>query len=439
MKIGIIGGTSGLGETLALLLKDEFKITISGRNHSKGYNLAKKLKINYCESNKELAKENDIVIISVPINFTEEVIREVANSMKKGSLMIDVTSVKENPSKIMNEFLSDDVEFIPTHPIFGPRTRELDNQVIVLTPIKKGKWYPKIMNYLKNKNMRVLETTSQKHDYMMSIVQVLTHFSYISTASAIEKLKVNIKDTEDFESPIYNLMIDMIARIVSQNPYLTYYIQTENNNGNHIRNTFYDAVLELKDTINNKNEKKFVEIANKATKNMRDIQGALGRSDKAINSLNHEFNLLCQSKNKEIGLRNIYSGEIYNGILKEINHDNLILKENGNVKQLKISNIEVLTDEELDKWKMSTKKIITESIICIFNNKVDEKIIKNTLINLKNIVDVKIINTKERNENKTKIIFKISGLNEKDINNAKKLLNGFGVKTINSNNTKQIF
>ena len=31
-------------------------------------------------------------------------------------------------------------------------------------------------------------------------------------------------------------MIDMIARIVSQNPYLTYYIQSMNNNGENIRN-----------------------------------------------------------------------------------------------------------------------------------------------------------------------------------------------------------
>ena len=72
-------------------------------------------------------------------------------------------------------------------------------------------------------------------------------------------------------------MIDMIARIVAQNPYLTYYIQSMNNNGPQIRNTFAEAVNELRDVINNGNEDKFVDLAIKATKNMGDISGALGR------------------------------------------------------------------------------------------------------------------------------------------------------------------
>ena len=120
---------------------------------------------------------------------------------------------------------------------------------------------------------------------MMSIVQVLTHFSFISTASAIEKLKVDISETEDYESPIYNLMIDMIARIVSQNPYLTYNIQSMNTNGPNIRNTFTEAAIELRDAINSKDEEKFIDIAINATKHMGDIKNALGRSDKAIGAL----------------------------------------------------------------------------------------------------------------------------------------------------------
>ena len=72
----------------------------------------------------------------------------------------------------------------------------------------------------------------------------------------MEKLKVDITETEDYESPIYNLMIDMIARIVSQNPYLTYYIQSMNHNGSKIRNAFSDSVIELKDAIEAKNDEK---------------------------------------------------------------------------------------------------------------------------------------------------------------------------------------
>ncbi|MEE0943733.1 MAG: prephenate dehydrogenase/arogenate dehydrogenase family protein, partial [Methanobrevibacter sp.] len=202
MNVGIIGGTDGLGKTLIYYFKDEFDVYITGRDHKKGKNVADELNVNYIESNEGLANISDMLIISVPIQHTCDVIREVAPYMKEGTVMVDVTSVKEGPSKTMAEVLPDTIEYIPTHPIFGPRTTRLYNQVIVLTPDKKGKWYDKVYRYLESKNMRVIETTAEKHDFMMSIVQVLTHFSFISTASAIEKLKVDLSETEDYESPI---------------------------------------------------------------------------------------------------------------------------------------------------------------------------------------------------------------------------------------------
>lgn len=428
MKVGIIGGSDGLGKTLIYFLRDDFDVIISSVEHEKGRKIATKLGIEYVESNTQLAEMCDIVIVSVPIHVTPSVISQIAPFMRKGSLMVDVTSVKEIPSQVMREELND-VEYLPTHPIFGPRTTELDNQVIVLTPDKKGKWFNKVYNYLDDKNMRIIETTAEKHDYMMSIVQVLTHFSFISTASAMEKLKVDIGETEDFESPIYNLMIDMIARIVAQNPYLTYYIQSMNNNGPKIRNTFAEAVNELRDVVNNNDEDKFVELAIKATKNMGDIRGALGRSDKAINSLNHEYSLLNQSIGKEIGLKHIYSGKIHVGILEKVDKDTAILKDGNKTKKLVVANIEVLSDSELYNWKVKNLNSKTESISCVFPVRVDKHVILDTIANLNNIIDVEITDVYQGPQIKKEdvsLTFKVSGLYKESIGNVKSLLTGFG-------------
>ena len=427
MKVGIIGGSDGLGKTLIYFLKDDFDVIISSVDHEKGRKIANELNIEYAESNTQLASMCDIVIVSVPIHVTPDVICEVAPFMRKDSLMVDVTSVKEIPSQVMKENLN--VEYLPTHPIFGPRTTELDNQVIVLTPDEKGKWFDKVYNYLDSKNMRIIETTAKKHDYMMSIVQVLTHFSFISTASAMEKLKVDIGKTEDFESPIYNLMIDMIARIVAQNPYLTYYIQSMNNNGPKIRNTFAQAVNELRDVVNNGDEDKFVQIAIEATKNMGDIRGALGRSDKAINSLNHEYSLLNQSISKEIGLKHIYSGKVHVGILEKIDKDIAILKDGNKTKKLVVANIEVLSDNELYNWKVKNLNSKTESISCVFPVRVDKHVILNTIANQDNIIDVKIIDIYQGPQIKkddVSLTFEVTGLYKESIDNVKSLLTGFG-------------
>ena len=121
MNVGIIGGTDGLGKTLVYYFKDEFEVYITGRDHEKGNRIASEAGVNYIESNAGLANISDILIISVPIQHTSDVIREVAPYMKAGSLMVDVTSIKEEPSNTMREVLPDEIEYIPTHPVFGPR------------------------------------------------------------------------------------------------------------------------------------------------------------------------------------------------------------------------------------------------------------------------------------------------------------------------------
>ena len=431
MKIGIIGGTRGLGRTIAWYLKDfDFDVTVTGRDAIVGKQVSEELGIKYSDDNKKIVQNSDIVIVSVPISSTEAVIEELAPFMKEGSLMMDVTSVKEGPSKKMQECLNDGVEFIPTHPVFGPRTTDLKGQIIVLTPIEKGEWYPKVYKFLEDKGMRIVETTAGHHDDMMGIVQVLTHFSYISTASAIEKLKVDIRDTENYESPIYNLMIDTIARIVSQNPYLTYSIQHENKRGEKIRQALFDSMSELKDALTREDEEEFVEIALKATKHMGDIQAALGRSDKAINALTKEYNELIQSIGSEMGLKHIYSDTIHVGTLKKMDVDFLYLEDdNGKVKKLKISNVRKLNDEEFYQWKLNNQKMYTRDISAIFNRKSNPHVIKDTLKTFENIIDVIIIDIYKGEpikENEISYTFKIISLTEDAIEECIDTLIGFG-------------
>ncbi len=429
MNVGIIGGTDGLGKTLIYYFRDEFDVYITGTDHKKGRNVADELGANYIESNAGLANISDILVVSVPIQHTSSVIKEVAPFMKSGSLMVDVTSVKEGPSQTMAECLPDTVEYIPTHPVFGPRTTRLDNQVIVLTADKKGKWYDKVYNYLADKNMRIIETTAEKHDFMMSIVQVLTHFSFISTASAIEKLKVDLTESEDYESPIYNLMIDMIARIVSQNPYLTYNIQSMNNNGPKIRNTFAEAVEELRDVINNNDEEKFVDIAIKATKHMGDITNALGRSDKAISALSYEYSYLNESIGTEVGLKHIYSGKIHTGILESLDNKTAVLRNGNKIKKLRIANIRILLPEELHQWKIENLNRITKSISCVFPKNVHVETIQNTAMKMGDIIDIHLTDAytgPQIAEDYISLTFEITSLEKEDIKNVEQLFTGFG-------------
>jgi len=392
LKISIIGGTRGLGRWIAGFLKDKgFEVIITGRDKIIGEKVSKRLGVRYLKDNLKAASQADVVIISVPIENTISVIGEVAPFMKEGSLLMDVTSIKEKPSKAMHDSVPPYVEVIPTHPIFGPRIRSLDGQVIVVTPVKKGEWYKKVCDFLKKENARILVTTPQIHDQMMSVVQGLTHLTYISIAATIQKLQVDVKQSRKFASPIYSLMVDMIARIVAQNPYLVYSIQTENRYTKEVHETFFSTFKEFMEMISKDDQEGFVQAMSSAAKHLDDLEAALGRSDKAISALTEEIRLLKNSIGQEVGLRHIYSGKIHVGNLEELSPDFVTLSKDNKKITLKLSNVEVLNDKEILRWKIRHRPKKTYDVSAIFPKNCNPELIADTIGSLEDVVNASVV------------------------------------------------
>lgn len=430
MKITVIGGTRGLGNWIASFMKKKgFDVTITGRNKTAGETVSKKMGVKYAEHNMEAASEADVVVVSVPIAATVETIREIAPSLKKGTLLVDVTSVKEKPSRVMAECAPEGVEVLPTHPMFGPRIRSLDGQVVVLTPLKKGEWYPKVLNFFKSENARILVTTPENHDQMMSIVQGLTHFAYICVASTIERLQIDVKESRKFASPVYSLMLDMIARIVAQNPYLCYSIQTHNIYIKKTHEAFLETVVEMKDMVSAGKEKEFTGAMSSAAKHLDDLEAALGRSDKAISALTEEISLLKNSVGKEVGLKHIYSGKVHVGVLKELSANFAVLSRDKKETKLKLSNVEVLNDAELSKWKIENLPRRVYDVSAVFPENCDPEVIGATVSNLDGVVDASLVDVYQGNQIKPgekSITVRYSVIDVHSREDVEDLLEGFG-------------
>jgi prephenate dehydrogenase len=432
LKIAVIGGTRGLGKWIASFLSNRgFNVVITGRNVTTGETVSKKLGVDYTRDNIQAAATADVVVIAIPIDITPKIIKEIAPQMKEGSLLIDVTSVKMEPSKVMEEYAAPSVEVLPTHPMFGPRIRSLDGQVVVLTPVKTGQWYDKVFKFLESENSKVIVTTPEIHDRMMSIVQGLTHFAYISIASTIEKLDIDVKESRKFASPIYNLMLDTIARITAQNPYLVYSIQNKNSFIKEAHETFLETFVELKDMISNEDETGFVQEMSSAAKHLDDVESALGRSDKAISALTEELSVLKKLLGQEVGLRHIYSGIVHIGILEELTPDYLIICQNHSTIRLKLSNVEVLNNEYLYKWKLENYAQKSLDISAIFPESSDPKVIIDTIKKLDGVVDAEVIDTYCGNQipaGNISITIRYHFINEVAGKEVGRLLKGFGIQ-----------
>jgi len=243
--IGIIGGTGKLGQWFKKFFeKNHCKVLIASRKT--------KLKPEQC------AAKCDIVIISVPIAATIKVIKEVAPYVREDALLMDFTSLKKEPVETMLKHTQAAV--IGTHPVFGPSISTLKNQTLVLCPARPKKWLPWIKNILEKNGALVRITTPEKHDQMMSIIQGVTHFSTICVAHTLKKLGIDVAESLRYTSPIYKVRMDMVGRLLNQDPELYADIEMLNPSNQKAMEEYIRSTRELIGIIKRKDRGEFVKF-----------------------------------------------------------------------------------------------------------------------------------------------------------------------------------
>ena len=226
MKILIIGGTGETGRWFAKFYKKHgFDVVLWGVNRRK--DIAQELGVRFADDLDGEIETSDIVTISVPINITEKTIGDIAPKMRSGSLLMDITSIKKGPVEAMVKHAPAGVEVLGTHPMFGPSIPDIRGQTVIFTPIegRSSRWLPIIRRLYEESGANIEVMDVARHDRMMAVVQGLTHFAYISIGSVFRELEFDVGDSRRFMSPMYEIMLDLVGRILAQNPYLYAIIQ----------------------------------------------------------------------------------------------------------------------------------------------------------------------------------------------------------------------
>lgn len=431
MRIAIIGGSGEFGRIFARLFKDEgHDVVITGRDAAKGERVAKELSVGFTNDDAKAAEEGDIVIISVYIENTVEVIRQVAPHVRSGCLLMDVTSVKVEPCRAMRKFAKRGVEIIGTHPMFGPRVTSIEGLTFIVIPVRTKKWDKFLLDFLKKQKAKIFITTPEEHDRIMGVVQGLTHFAYIAAASTLKELNVDVRYSKNFASPIYELMLDLIARIVGQSPQLYASIQMHNPVVKKVHRTFIKQAQMLQDIVAKKDIAAFTKIMINAARHIGEIDASMGRSDKAILALTGELKKLGESVGKEAALKHIYSGAVHVGRVKRIDADSVaLLTSSGKEIALKLSNIELLGGDFLREWKLKNLPRTRRDFSILLPENADEEIIKKIVEKCdERIVSCSVVDTykgKQVPQGKKSITFKVEAF-DFDFEKVEKILEGIG-------------
>ncbi|KAF5413628.1 MAG: hypothetical protein C5S43_00070 [Candidatus Methanocomedens sp.] len=225
---------------------------------------------------------------------------------------------------------------------------------------------------------------------MMAVVQGLTHFAYISIGCAMAELDFDVSRSRRFMSPVYEIMVDFVGRILAQNPYLYAMIQM-NPEVEVVHEAYMKVCREMSDQIKRGDIQDFVDTMKHAAVHFGDTQAALGRSDKLINAKISEFQELVHSIGSERGLRHQYSGVTHLGIVKKVTPLRVVIDRSGREIELKIENTRQLHHDELVEWKKQNLKHNSRDVSVIIPHGASPDIIRDLVSQLDGVVSVNII------------------------------------------------
>jgi chorismate mutase/prephenate dehydrogenase len=209
-------------------------------------------------SPEEAAAVADVVVISVPIDATVELVRRLGPRVRPEALLMDVTSVKSAPVRAMLEASAASV--VGTHPLFAPSVHSLQGQRVVLCRGRGEEWFEWLRTMLHARGLVLMEASPEAHDRAMSVVQVLVHYSTEVMGRALARLGVRLEETLRFTSPVYLMELLMTARHFAQAPELYAAIQMSNPATAEVVAAFNRAALELQEILGAQDRDGFVRL-----------------------------------------------------------------------------------------------------------------------------------------------------------------------------------
>ncbi|OUL21656.1 chorismate mutase [Nostoc sp. RF31YmG] len=166
----------------------------------------------------QLLGKAELVLISVPIEQTVDVIKRTAQYIAPTTALCDITSIKTAPTQAMLEHHSGPV--MGLHPMFGPRIKSFCRQKVVVCPGRNDDSFQWLLDFIKIKGGEIIFCTPEEHDQMMIIIQATQHFLRFSLGVFLMQARIDIERSLSISTPSYRQEIDIVKRLFSQSPYL---------------------------------------------------------------------------------------------------------------------------------------------------------------------------------------------------------------------------
>ena len=244
-KVGIVGGTGRMGSWFAALLEPY---------GSEVFRVGRKTDL----TPAEMVRRCDVVVISVPVVQTINMIREIGPLVSENALLMDLTSIKERPMEAMLRHSR--AEVVGTHPLFGPDRVSDSGLRIAVCPGRGRVWRDWLLRILRDAGLIVTVLSPQKHDHLMGLIQGVNHLSTIALGLCVSRSGFMFDELLNCSTQTFTKRFDRIRTMMEQPAELFGSLLMDNPAAGELMDQYLEATEELIEISNKKDRASFEQI-----------------------------------------------------------------------------------------------------------------------------------------------------------------------------------
>ena len=265
MKVAVLGAAGKMGKWLVQYFTNQgYTLTVFDVKREELKELSKNYKVKIAKDNLEAVENAELTIVSVPINKTVEVLQEICPKLKKGSIVVEIASVKEKIVDALKDLSRLGVQPLSLHPLFGP-VQKLKKKKIALIPVfNVEKELETAKRIFPDAEFVIVD--AQQHDRVMAATLSLPYFVNMVLASTLKG--EDFKILEKLSGTTSTLQLTLVGGVMAQDLGLHVSLHIANKYALEYLNKFVSDAEKLRDLIKSGNMKDFKEFYGKVSESI---------------------------------------------------------------------------------------------------------------------------------------------------------------------------
>jgi chorismate mutase/prephenate dehydrogenase len=203
-------------------------------------------------------EDASVATIATPLDVVPQVIQDLAERRYPG-IVFDIASLKGHLEPAIHCARATGLRYTSVHPMFGPGTRTLSDQVICICECGDAEATERIRRFFRDTAATLVDLSLEEHDRIVAYVLGLSHLTNLVLTSTLQASGHSFRSLNRIGSTTFHSQMQTTATVIRDNPDLYFQIQRLNRFSPQVYEVFTRELGRLTECVQRDDQDGFVQ------------------------------------------------------------------------------------------------------------------------------------------------------------------------------------